>query len=188
MEKDLEKALQTLKDGGTILYPTDTVWGIGCDAVSPEAVQKIYEIKQRETAKSMIVLLDRPERLPSYVDNIPDIAWDLIEESVSPLTIIYPNAKNLAHNLIAPDGSIGIRITGDPFCNQLISRFKRPIVSTSANFSQSSPPASFQDIHKDIVKQVDYVVAYRQNEHSSKPKPSGIIKVGEGNTIEVIRE
>ena len=185
--EDLKKALDILFEGGIILYPTDTIWGIGCDANNSEAVKRIYELKKREDSKSMLILINDTNRIPSYLEKMPDIAWDLTEVSEKPLTIIYPGAKNLAANLIAEDKTIGIRVTSDPFCNSLIKKFKRPIVSTSANISGQASPANFSEISDEIKTQVDYIVKHRQSE-TEKAKPSGIIQLGINGQVKVIRE
>ncbi|MEF8811626.1 MAG: L-threonylcarbamoyladenylate synthase, partial [Bacteroidales bacterium] len=167
--------------------PTDTIWGLGCDATNPEAVEKIYRIKERDPNKSMLILVDYPARVERYVEDMPDIAWDLIEVTNKPLTIIYHQAQNLAENLVASDGSIGIRVVQDKFCQQLITRFGRPVVSTSANLANQPAPANFKEIDRTIIDSVDYVVKWRQNE-TKKSSPSGIIKLGPGGEVEVIRE
>jgi L-threonylcarbamoyladenylate synthase len=187
LNDDLQKAHEVLKAGGIIVYPTDTVWGIGCDATNAEAVNRLYEIKKRSDSKTMLVLLDAPGKLNMYVREVPDIAWDLIDLSVKPLTIIYDGARNLAPNLIAEDGSIGIRITNETFSKKLIERFKKPLVSTSANFNEKSTPALFSEIDKELLKLVDYVVQYRQND-KTRSKPSGIVRVKNNGEIKVIRE
>jgi L-threonylcarbamoyladenylate synthase len=184
---DLHKAAQVLKSGGIILYPTDTIWGIGCDATNPDAVDKIYKLKQREDTKSMLVLIDKSGRIPSYVQEMPEIAWDLIELSDKPLTIIYPKGKNLAKNLLAPDGSIGIRVVNHEFCSKLIGRFGRPIVSSSANISGQPFPKSFSNIDKVIKEGVDFIVS-DEYDHPVSDKPSGIIMVGVNGEIKIIRE
>lgn len=184
---DIIKAVEVLRSGGIILYPTDTIWGIGCDATNVTAVKRIYEIKQRQDTKSMLVLMENPNLLNSYIGEVPEIAWELIEVADTPLTIIYPGAKNLASNLLADDGSIGIRITNEPFTQQLIQRFRKPIVSTSANISGQKTPHNFAEITDDIKKSVDYIVEYRQDD-LTKSKPSGIIKLGVGGQIEIIRK
>jgi L-threonylcarbamoyladenylate synthase len=184
---DIAKALEVLRSGGIILYPTDTIWGLGCDATNPAAVRRIYGIKQREDAKSMLILMENPNLLNSYVTEVPDIAWDLIEVTDSPLTIIYPGAKNIASNLLAPDGSIGIRITSEPFTQQLIQRFRKPVVSTSANISGQKSPRNFLEITEEIKGSVDFIVGYRQDDQT-KSTPSGIIKLGIGGQIEIIRK
>jgi L-threonylcarbamoyladenylate synthase len=187
MQEDLKNAVKALESGGTILYPTDTIWGIGCDATNKEAIEKVYQIKERNPEKTMLILVDYPGRVERYVDDMPDIAWDLIEITNKPLTIIYPNAVNLPENLIAEDGSIGIRVVQDKFCQQLITRFKRPIVSTSANLTDQQYPTRFKDIDKKIVDSVDYIVKWRQDE-KKKASPSGVIKLGPGGEVKVIRE
>ena len=150
-----------MRAGGVILYPTDTVWGIGCDATNPEAVKRVYEIKRREDSKSMLVLVDSDAKVDLYVKEVPAVAWDLIELSTKPLTIIYDGAKNLAENLLASDGSIGIRVTAEEFSKQLCFRFRKAIVSTSANISGEPTPKSFSEISEEIKNSVDYIVSYR---------------------------
>jgi len=186
MHDDVKAALEVLQNGGVILYPTDTIWGIGCDACNEEAVKRIYAIKNRVDSKSMLVLLENAALLDRYVDEVPEIAFDLIEVTDKPLTIIYDGAKNLAKNLIADDGSIGIRITTEAFSSDLIRRFKRPVVSTSANISGKKSPACFAEIDQKIIEAVDYVVKYRQDE-TQKAVPSGIIKLGRSGEIKIIR-
>lgn len=187
MTEDIKKALEVLKNGGIILYPTDTIWGIGCDATNENAVQRIYQIKKRADSKSMLVLMENPALLDRYVDEVPEIAWDLIDVSTTPLTVIYPGAKNLAKNLVADDGSIGIRFTKEAFTTQLLKRFRRPLVSTSANISGEKSPAVFAEISDEIKNQVDYIVEYRQNDNTPA-QPSSIIKLGTGGQIEIIRK
>jgi L-threonylcarbamoyladenylate synthase len=187
MHDDIKKALEVLHQGGVILYPTDTIWGIGCDATNEAAVERIYRIKERADSKSMLVLMENANFLERYVEEVPEIAFDLVEVSDKPLTIIYPGAKNLAKNLIADDGSIGIRITSENFTRQLIQRFKKPIVSTSANISGAPSPAFFAEIGPKIIAAVDYVVAYRQEE-TTPAVPSSIIKLGVGGEIQIIRK
>lgn len=186
MLKEIKNALDVLYNGGIILYPTDTIWGIGCDATNSESIKRIYEIKKRIDSKSMLVLINDANRIPSYIEEMPDVAWDLIDLSDKPLTIIYPGAKNLAANLIAVDKTIGIRVTNDPFCNALIKRFKRPIVSTSANISGKPSPTNFSEISDEIKNQVDYIVQHRQNE-KEKANPSGIIQLGVSGQVKIIR-
>lgn len=187
MHDDIKKALEVLKNGGIILYPTDTIWGIGCDATNENAVEKIYKIKKREDSKSMLVLMENPALLERYVDDVPEIAWDLVEVATTPLTVIYPNAKNLAKNLVAEDGSIGIRFTKEAFTTQLLQRFRKPLVSTSANISGEKSPAFFDEISEDIKNQVDYIVEFRQND-TTPANPSSIIKLGAGGRIDIIRK
>jgi len=186
-QDDIVKALEVLKKGGIILYPTDTIWGIGCDATNFDAVKRVYELKQREDSKSMLVLLENPNMILSYIDEMPEVAWDLIDFAEKPTTIIYDKAKNLPSNLVAADGSIGIRITKEVFTQQLIQRFRKPIVSTSANISGQPSPGNFGEISEEIKSKVDYVVGYRQNE-TSNPAPSSIIKLGCSGLIKIIRE
>ncbi len=173
--------------GGVILYPTDTIWGIGCDATNEEAVRRVYEIKHRADSKAMLVLVDSPVKVDFYVSDVPDVAWDLIELTTKPLTIIYSGARNLAPNLLAEDGSVGIRVTQETFSMQLCRQFRKAIVSTSANISGQPSPASFSEISEDIKRAVDYIVNYRQEE-TGHPKPSSIIKLGQGGVINIIRE
>ncbi len=187
MHDDIVKCLEVLQNGGIILYPTDTIWGIGCDATNAEAVAKVYALKNREDSKSMLVLMDKMAKMGTYVKEIPEMAWDLVELSEKPMTIIYDGAQNLAHNLIAEDGSIGIRITSETFSHKLIERFKRPIVSTSANISGAVTPQNFAEIDEIIKNGVDYVVQYRQDD-SAKPSPSSIIKLGVDGQVRIIRE
>lgn len=187
MIEDIKSALAVLQNGGVILYPTDTIWGIGCDACNEEAVQRVYAIKNRIDSKSMLVLMENAALLDRYVGEVPDIAFDLIELTDKPLTIVYDGAKNLAKNLVAEDGSIGIRITTEEFSRELIRRFKRPIVSTSANKSGNPSPSCFDEIDQEIIDAVDYVVKYRQDD-THKTTPSGIIKLGRGGEIKIIRE
>lgn len=187
MTDSIKKALDVLRSGGIILYPTDTVWGIGCDATNENAVKRVYQIKKRIDTKSMLVLIDNPSKLQNYVDDVPEMAWDLIELTDKALTIIYENAKNLASNLISEDGSIGIRVTNESFSKTLCERFKRPIVSTSANISGEATPANFAEITDEIKEKVDYVVEYAQN-IKDLPKPSSIIKLSKGNVVSIIRK
>lgn len=187
MQNDISKALEVLKSGGVILYPSDTIWGLGCDATNPDAVKRIYDIKKREDSKSMLVLMGNPALLERYVGEVPDVAWDLVEITTTPLTVIYPGAKNLATNLIAADGSIGIRFTKEEFTSRLLQRFRRPIVSTSANISGEVAPAFFDEISDEVKEQVDYIVEYRQDD-ITPAQPSGIIKLGPGGQIDIIRK
>lgn len=183
---DITKCIEVLKAGGIILYPTDTVWGIGCDATNETAVKKIIELKRRDESQPLLVLIEHANRLGRYVKQIPDVAIQLIEVNDKPMTIVYPGAVNLANNVTAPDGSAGIRITSDEFCRKLISVFNKPIVSTSANISHESAPANFKAIAPEIKEGVDYVVRWRQND----PTPaatSSIIKVGLKGEVEIIR-
>jgi len=187
MNEDIKAALEVLQKGGVILYPTDTIWGIGCDACNEAAVKRIYDIKNRIDSKSMLVLMENTALIDRYVSDVPEIAFDLMELAVKPLTIIFDGAHGLASNLVAEDGSIGIRITSEAFCSELIRRFKRPIVSTSANISGSPSPACFGEIDQQIIDSVDYVVKYRQDD-TQKAVPSSIIKLGSGGEVKIIRE
>jgi L-threonylcarbamoyladenylate synthase len=187
MIDDVKAALEVLQKGGIILYPTDTIWGIGCDACNEEAVKRVYAIKNRIDSKSMLVLMENAALLERYVAEVPEIAYDLIELTDKPMTIIYDGARGLAKNLIADDGSIGIRITTEAFSSELIRRFKRPIVSTSANISGRPSPACFDEIEHEIIDSVDYVVKYRQDD-TTKAVPSSIMKLGRGGEIKIIRE
>ena len=187
MHDDLKKAVEVLKSGGIILYPTDTIWGIGCDATNAEAVKRIYDIKKREDSKSILILMENPALLNRYVDEVPEVAWDLVELSTTPLTVIYPGAKNLAANLVAEDGSIGIRFTKEEFTRQLLQRFRRPIVSTSANISGEKSPAFFDEISEEIKESVDYIVEYRQEDRMPS-QPSSVIKLGPGGQIDILRK
>lgn len=194
---DLQQAVRVLRAGGVIVYPTDTVWGIGCDATNEDAVRKVYALKHREDSKSMLVLLDGAGKLQGYVEHIPDAAWDLLECTVHdrdsqglqprPMTIIYPGAKNIAPNLIAEDGSIGIRITQEPFSKALCEQLHRPIVSTSANISGEPTAKNFRQISQAVLDAADYVCRYRRNDETEK-RPSSIIKLGIDNQIQIIRK
>ena len=183
----IEKAIKVMRNGGIILYPTDTIWGIGCDATNEDAVEKIYTLKEREDRKSMLVVVSNSEMIADYVQEVPSIAWELLDAASDPLTIIYPWAIKLASNLISPDKSIGIRVCKSKFCLDLISKFKKPIVSTSANISGSVFPGNFQEIDRKIKQGVDHICEVPQMKLSSG-KPSSIIKIGPGNEIEIIRK
>lgn len=186
-QQDIEAAVKVLRNGGVILYPTDTVWGIGCDATNAEAVAKVYAIKQRDDSKAMICLVDSDVRLQRYVRNVPEVAWDLLELSTKPTTVILDNAVNLAPNLIAADGSIAMRITQEPFSKQLCYRFQKPLVSTSANISGEPAAQNFCDISEQLLNAVDYVCWSRRQEH--KPHtPSSIIKLTNDGVVTIIRK
>ncbi|MDA3853222.1 MAG: L-threonylcarbamoyladenylate synthase [Bacteroidales bacterium] len=186
MNEAIKKALEVLRNGGVILYPTDTVWGIGCDATNDEAVNRIYEIKKRNDQKSMLILLDNMAKLDRYVSDVPDLAYDLIEISDKPLTIIYEKSKGLSENISKKDKSIGVRITDEAFSKRLVEQFKRPIISTSANISGELSPTCFSEISEEIKSAVDYVVEFRQEDE--KAVPSSIIMLGNNSSIKVIRE
>lgn len=168
LKTEIEKALAVLKNGGVILYPTDTVWGLGCDATNADAVEKINTIKGRQSDKSFIILLDNDSKLQSYVDEVPEVAYDLIEYAEHPLTIVFSGAKNLAKNVISADGSVGIRIAKHDFVQQLLQRFRKPITSTSANISGQPTPSFFDEIDEEIKESVDYVVNWEQELRNSK--------------------
>jgi L-threonylcarbamoyladenylate synthase len=187
MQEDIKKAFEVLRKGGVILYPTDTIWGIGCDATNEDAVKRVYEIKKRDDSKSMLVLMENPVKLQNYITDVPDIAWDLIDLADKPLTIIYDGARNLAANLIAEDGSVGIRITSELFSAELCKQFRKPIVSTSANLSGEASPSTFKEISEEIKNAVDYIVTYRQKD-KNKAQPSGIVKLSKNGTISIIRK
>ncbi|MGM9760860.1 MAG: L-threonylcarbamoyladenylate synthase [Parabacteroides sp.] len=186
MNEDLKQACEVLRQGGLILYPTDTIWGIGCDATNEEAVRRVYQLKQRADHKAMLLLLDNEARLETYVTEVPEIAWNLIEVADRPLTLIYPGARNVAPALLAEDGSVGIRITQEEFSRRLCERFRKPIVSTSANISGEPSPHVFQEISETIRQGVDYIVRYRQEE-TTPAQPSQIIKLGLGGLFQIIR-
>lgn len=182
----MEKALEILKNGGTILYPTDTIWGIGCDATNVEAIQKIFDIKNREKNKSMIILVESERRLQDLVD-VPEMAWQIIDLSEKPVTIVYENPKNLPKELLAEDGSIGIRLVKDDFCKKLIGKLNKPLVSTSANFSGEKSPLKFSDISQELVNAVDYAVE-ENREKVSKYSGSSVIKIWNDGRVKVLRE
>lgn len=184
--EDIKKACQVMQDGGVILYPTDTIWGIGCDATNEEAVRRVYEIKHRADSKAMLVLVDSAVKVDFYVQDVPAVAWDLIDVADKPLTIIYSGARNLASNLLAEDGSVGIRVTGEEFSKALCFRFRKAIVSTSANVSGQPSPRTFAEISDEIKNAVDYVVEARRTE-SGLARPSSIIKLGQGGEVKIIR-
>ena len=188
IEVQINKAIELLKSGGVILYPTDTIWGIGCDATNPEAVKKVFAIKKREESKSLVTLVSDLDMLARYVKDIPDAALDLIEVNDTPMTIIYPQAIGLAENVIAEDGSVGIRIPMNEFCRQLCFRLRKPIVSTSANISGENPPKGFKDISQQIKDAVDYIVHPSMEEKNSTHKASQIIKIGLKGEIQIIRK
>lgn len=188
MIEEIQETIKILRKGGTILYPTDTIWGIGCDATNAHAVEKVYQLKRRNESKSFIILLDDVARLEKYVEKVFPIALDLIQQYTKPLTIIYPNAKNLAKGVAAEDHSIGIRVTRDPFCKSLIKTFGKPLVSTSANISGQETPYSFDKVSEKIKKNVNYIVPLRWNEVAGQIHPSTIIKMQEDGTFTLVRD
>lgn len=185
-DEDIRKSLTILKNGGVILYPTDTIWGLGCDATNAAAVEKIFKIKTRKETKSLLILVNNILMVDRYVAEIPEIVHELTEVSDTPITIIYPGGKNLAPGVCDEDGSVGIRICDEEFCNELITRFRKPIVSTSANFSGNPSPKHFGDIDKELIKRVEYVVEYRQNDRQTK-SASPVIKIDVNGTFKIIR-
>lgn len=185
--EDIRQAVQTLRSGGLILYPTDTIWGIGCDASNSEAVKRVYQLKRRDDSKALICLVDSANRLQRYVFRVPDVAWDLIEFASKPLTLILDGACNLAPELIAEDGSVGMRVTQEAISHELCFRFQKAVVSTSANVSGEPSPANFSEISPEIVAGVDYVMRSRQND-LAKAKPSQIIKLGRDGEVHIIRK
>lgn len=186
IQEDLKKAVECLKKGGIILYPTDTIWGIGCDATNSDAIKKIFEIKKRSDSKSMLVLVNNEAALERLVDEIPEVNWELLETAVNPITIIYDDAHGVAPELLADDGSLGIRITKESFSNELCRRLGKPLVSTSANISGEKSPGVFSEISDEIKKNVDYIVNFRQKDTVNKT-PSNIIKLGKGGIFKIIR-
>lgn len=186
-KEDLNQALETLKNGGLILYPTDTIWGIGCDATNPAAVEKVFALKGRDLSKSMLILLHNENQLASYVRDIPEVAYELIDAFERPLTIVYSGAKNLAENAIAEDGSIGIRIVEHAFCEQLLQRFKKPIISTSANISGEPSATTFAKIEDTIKENVDYIVKFGQQDNTPG-QASIIMKLDPSGKFEFLRK
>ena len=187
LQDEVKKAVEVMRQGGVILYPTDTVWGIGCDATNPEAVKRVYEIKKRADSKALICLVDSDARLSRYVRNVADVTWDIIEMAEKPLTIIFDQAVGLAPNLLGEDGSVGIRVTKEEFSKELCFRFQKPIVSTSANISGEPTALTFDEISDDIKNAVDYVVKYNR-QCKEKHKPSSIIKINANGKFQIIRE
>lgn len=186
-EEDIKNAIDVMKKGGVILYPTDTVWGIGCDATNADAVDRIYKIKHRDDSKAMICLVDNEARLQNYIRNVPDVAWDVMELATKPTTIIFDNAANLAPNLIGDDGSVAMRITKEEFSKELCYRFQKAIVSTSANISGLPAAQNYCDIDERILSAVDYVCWTRRQEHNPH-QPSSIIRIKENGEFAIIRE
>lgn len=186
-EQDIKNAIEAMRKGGVILYPTDTVWGIGCDATNAEAVKRVYDIKQRDDSKALICLVDSDARLQRYVRNVPDVAWQLIDCVDKPTTLILDGAVNLAPNLIAEDGSVGIRITKEAFSHELCFRFQKAIVSTSANISGEPAAQNYRDIDPRILEKVDYVCWTRRQEHQPH-QPSSIIRLSADGQVVIIRK
>lgn len=184
--EDMAEAVSIVKGGGVILYPTDTIWGLGCDATNPEAVSRIYNIKQRPDSKALILLANSEAMIANYVSQAPEVAWSIIELADKPTTVIFDQGKNLAHNLLGADGSVAFRLSREVFSSQLCYHLRRPIVSTSANISGHPSPCTFREISPEILQQVDYVVKYRQND-KTKASPSAIIKIGNNSEVKIIR-
>jgi L-threonylcarbamoyladenylate synthase len=183
---DIRNALKTLRAGGVILYPTDTVWGLGCDATNSGAVKKIFSIKQRAANKSLIILVNSPTMLTRYVDNPPEVALQLAELAESPLTIVYDRGRSLAEGVASADGSVGVRICADPFCDELINALRKPLVSTSANISGSDAPSIFDEISEELKASVDYVCLWRQDDRS-RAKASSVIRVSGNGVVKILR-
>ena len=186
MNEEIQKAYEVIQQGGIILYPTDTIWGIGCDATNADAVAKIYALKRREESKSMIVLMNGEKMMYNVFHNIPDVAWQIIDFAEKPTTLILDNPKQVATNLIAADKSLGVRIVKEPFCFKLLERMKKPLVSTSANLSGMPSPASFSEIASEIINGVDYVVNLHRDRTGAKP--SAIIKLTNDSQVTIIRK
>ena len=184
--EDIENAVKVMRQGGVIIYPTDTIWGIGCDATSEEAVRRIFEIKRRTDAKAMLSLVDSDGRLQRYVRDVPEVAWQIVDCSESPVTIIYDGVQGLAPSLLSDDGSAGLRITKEPFSNELCRRMQRAVVSTSANVSGAKAPSCFDEINPEILMSVDYVCTSRRNEKN--PHASSIIKIAADGQFKIIRK
>ena len=183
----MTQTVEVLQRGGIILYPTDTVWGIGCDATNAEAVARVLELKQRSEAKGLIVLVDTSARIDRYVDDVPDIAYDLIDLATSPLTVVFDRGKNLASNLLPADGSVAIRVVQHEFCRRLVERLGRPLVSTSANVAGGATPRVLAEVDERIVRGVDMVVP-EQFHCPMSSRPSGVVAVQRGGVVRVIRE
>ena len=186
-DEDIREALKVMRAGGVILYPTDTVWGLGCDATNAKAVERIYKIKQRTDSKSLIVLVNSIDMLTRYVDNIPAVALDVVELTETPLTVVYDKGRSLAAKVAAEDGSVGIRMCRDPFCDDLITALRKPLVSTSANISGEKAPAIFDEISEEIKEAVDYTCLYRQDDRS-RVKPSSVISISANGAVKILRE
>ncbi|WMJ74756.1 L-threonylcarbamoyladenylate synthase [Cytophagaceae bacterium ABcell3] len=187
MEEEVKKTVEHLKAGKVVLYPTDTIWGLGCDATNEEAVKKIYSVKERAESKALIILIGEIHQLYYYAEEVPEIAWDIVEFSEKPLTIIYPKGKNLAPSLMNEDGSIAIRLVQDEFCQRVIKKLGKALVSTSANISTQPSPQNFSEISQEVIDRVDYVVDHRRNE-TAKATPSTIMKLGLNGEVSFIRK
>lgn len=183
---DIREAVRVMRSGGLVLMPTDTIWGLACDATNEAAVRKVFALKHRDDSKALIALVDAPETVQRYVSVVPDAAWDLMDVATSPLTLVYDEARNLASNLVAADGSVAIRVTREPFSQTLCKRMGRAVVSTSANISGEPSPRCFAEISEDVKAAVDYICTSRRDEKPAA-KPSGIIKIGQGGEVKIIR-
>ena len=183
---DIREAVRVMRSGGLVLMPTDTIWGLACDATNEAAVRKVFALKRRDDSKALIALVDAPETVQRYVSEVPDAAWDLMDVATSPLTLVYDEARNLASNLVAADGSVAIRVTREPFNLTLCKRMGRAVVSTSANISGEPSPRCFAEISEDVKAAVDYICTSRRDEKPAA-KPSGIIKIGQGGEVKIIR-
>lgn len=186
LNDEVQKAFEIMKDGGIILYPTDTVWGIGCDATNPEAVAKIYKLKKRAETQSMIVLMNGEKMMYNVFNDIPEVAWQILDFAENPTTLVLDNPRNVAKNIIAPDKTLAVRIIKEPFCFKLLERMKKPLVSTSANISGQATPKSFKEINPEIIKGVDYVVNLQRDKIAGKP--STIIKLTSDSQVKIIRK
>ena len=184
--RDATEAVKVLRSGGVILYPTDTVWGLGCDATNAQAVKRIYEIKQRAENKSLIILVNSVAMLERYVVNPPEVALQMAELSEKPMTVIYDRGRSLAEGVASADGSVGVRVCSDPFCDTLITGLRKPLVSTSANISGNSTPAIFDEISEEVKGAVDYVCLWRQDDRS-RSQPSSVIKVSGNGIVKILR-
>lgn len=184
--EEINACIKVLHAGGILLYPTDTVWGIGCDATNEAAVSKIYQLKKRINTKTMICLVANDFMLERYIEQVPEVAFDILDIAEKPTTIVYDNPKGIARNLIAEDNSLAVRVATDKFCQYLIQKFKKPIVSTSANITTQPTPKNYKEISQDILKGVDYTVNLQRNDQ--KDTPSSIIKLGNDGTVKVIRK
>jgi L-threonylcarbamoyladenylate synthase len=187
MKDDIQKALEVLKRGGVILFPTDTHWSLGCDATNKDAVARLLQVKKKEPGNRLLLLMENPALLERYVADVPDIAWDLAEISTTPLTMVFSNPRNLPENVVARDGTVGIRFTREDFSRELVQRFRRPVLASSANYSGMQSPSVFLDVDDDIRNAADYVVAFRQDDPSPAVS-SSIIRLGAGGRIDIIRE
>ncbi len=186
MTEEINNAIEVLAAGGLILYPTDTIWGIGCDATNEQAVQKVYDLKQREDSKALICLVANDGMLERYISKVPDLAYDIMDLSTKPTTIIYDEPKGIAKNLVAQDNTLAVRVASDKFCQYLINKFKKPLVSTSANISGEPTPQNFGQISQPIFKGVDYIVNLQQDNQNGSP--SAIIKLSTDGKVKVIRK